>query len=111
MNGMIPDLRGAGYVIDGRTPAQWGFVTYGSDSGHQMAFGQRGARGAPPPAVPAGADDWTLNDEAVRNLGYMQTKERRLGHLRPNGQALAPLPSTPPDVGAPAPWASSAHRA
>src|SRR4029079_11614632 len=53
--------------IDGRSPAQLGFVTYGSDSGHQSTFG----RGAPAP----GANDWTLNDEAVRNLGYMQMKK------------------------------------
>lgn len=59
MNGIIPDLRGGGFPIDGRTPAQLGFVTYGSDSGHQL-------REAP---------DWTLNDEAVRNLGYMQIKK------------------------------------
>jgi hypothetical protein len=67
MNGVIPDLRGAAYPIDGRTPAQWGFVTYGSDAGHQSAFG----RGAPAP----GADDWTLDEEAIRNLGYMQMKK------------------------------------
>jgi feruloyl esterase len=59
MNGVIPDLRGGGYPIDGRSPAQLGFVTYGSDSGHQM-------RESP---------DWALNDEAVRNLGYMQLKK------------------------------------
>jgi feruloyl esterase len=59
MNGVIPDLHGAGYAIDGRSPAQWGFVTYGSDSGHTM-------REAP---------DWTLNDEAIRNLGYAQLKK------------------------------------
>ena len=43
MNGVIPDLRGAQYPIDGRSPAQWGFVTYGSDSGHQAAAGRRAA--------------------------------------------------------------------
>jgi feruloyl esterase len=69
MNGVLPDLRGAGYPIDGRTPAQLGFVTYGSDSGHQSSFG----RGAPAP----GASDWALNEEAVRNLGYMQLKKTR----------------------------------
>ena len=58
MNGVVPDLRGMRFPIDGRSPAQWGFVTYGSDSGHQM-----------------GDNDWTLNDEAVRNLGYMQMKK------------------------------------
>jgi len=59
MNGTIPDLQGAAYRIDGRSPAQLGFVTYGSDSGHQM-------REAP---------DWTLNEEAIRNLGYAQLKK------------------------------------
>ena len=59
MNGMIPDLRGAGYSIDGKSPAQLGFVTYGSDSGHTL-------RESP---------QWTLNDEAIRNLGYMQLKK------------------------------------
>jgi feruloyl esterase len=59
MDGVIPDLRGAGYTIDGRSPAQLGFVTYGSDSGHTMR------------ESPA----WTLNDESVRNLGYAQLKK------------------------------------
>jgi len=67
MNGVIPDLRGTGYAIGGRSPAQLGFVTYGSDSGHQSAFG----RGVPP----AGANDWALNEEAIRNLGYLQLKK------------------------------------
>jgi Tannase and feruloyl esterase len=59
MNGVIPDLRGSGYTIDGRSPAQLGFVTYGSDSGHTL-------RESP---------EWTLNDESVRNLGYAQLKK------------------------------------
>ena len=77
MNGIIPDLRGAGYAIDGRSPAQHGFVTYGSDSGHQSTFGRGApAPGAPPSgATPSGANDWALNDEAIRNLGYMQLKK------------------------------------
>lgn len=75
MNGMIPDLRGAGYPIDGRSPAQLGFVTYGSDSGHQAGPGGRGGRGAAPGPPPPAADDWALNDEAVRNLGYAQLKK------------------------------------
>ena len=78
MNGVIPDLRGAGYPIDGRSPAQWGFVTYGSDSGHQASPGRRGG---PPPDISAGTagapDEWALNDEAVRNLGYLQLKKTR----------------------------------
>ena len=39
MNGSIPDLSGARYTIGGQTPAALGFVTYGSDSGHQTAAG------------------------------------------------------------------------
>jgi hypothetical protein len=84
MNGVIPDLRGAPYPIDGRAPAQWGFVTYGSDSGHQSSFGQRGGRGqtttgatgARGGAAPGlAAEDWALNDEAIANLGYLQLKK------------------------------------
>jgi feruloyl esterase len=67
MNGVVPDLRGAQYPIDGKSPAQWGFVTYGSDSGHESPSG----RGIGPP----GTNDWALNDEAIRNLGYMQLKK------------------------------------
>ena len=59
MNGVVPDLRGGGYTIDGKSPAQLGFVTYGSDSGHTM-------RESP---------EWALNDESVRNLGYAQLKK------------------------------------
>jgi Tannase and feruloyl esterase len=59
MNGSIPDLTGRAYPIGGKSPAQLGFVTYGSDSGHQSS----------------GQPDWTLNDEAIRNLGYMQMKK------------------------------------
>ena len=61
MNGMIPMLAGA--------PLDQGFVTYGSDSGHQMSFGRGPGRGD------GASDDWALNDEAIRNLGYMQLKK------------------------------------
>ena len=129
-NGIIPDLNGMGYSIGGRSPAALGFVTYGSDSGHQVAFGgmrggpmpaRGGAPGAAPGAAPGGgragmpapsgatgvtgppgappagqqtggraagagpgrgpsagppaSDDWALNDEAMRNLGYLQLKK------------------------------------
>jgi hypothetical protein len=80
INGIIPNLTGGG-------PGQpsllsRGFATYGSDSGHQMAFGP-GRRGGGPPAslpTPASAqgstsDDWTLNEEAIANLGYAQLKK------------------------------------
>ncbi|GEL19211.1 GTP cyclohydrolase II RibA [Pseudonocardia asaccharolytica] len=33
-----------------------------------------------------------------RNVGYLHTKERRLGHLRPSGEELEPAPSSPPDA-------------
>ena len=65
-NGVIPNLTGG----PGGVFAQ-GFVTYGSDSGHQIGGGRGRGRGAPDPQ----ADDWTLNDEAMQNLGYMQMKK------------------------------------
>ncbi len=34
-----------------------------------------GAGFGPPPSGPQPGDDWTLNDEAMRNLGYMQMKK------------------------------------
>jgi hypothetical protein len=70
MNGSIPNLTGG----EAATLLQRGFATYGSDSGHQQAgFGPpRG--GAAPPAGALG-DDWTLSDEAIKNLGYMQLKK------------------------------------
>ena len=53
-----------------------GFATYGSDSGHQASFGP--ARGGGVPAgANAAADDWTLNEEAIANLGYLQMKKTR----------------------------------
>jgi feruloyl esterase len=68
MNGSIPNLTTGPFPIGGSSPLQRGFATYGSDSGHQASFG----RGGP---APAGGDDWALNDEAMRNLGYLQLKK------------------------------------
>lgn len=51
-NGVIPNLTGE--------PLQRGFVTYGSDSGHNVR-----------------ESTWNLNDEALRNFGYMQMKKTR----------------------------------
>lgn len=66
MNGFIPPLTaGPG------APFSRGFVTYGSDSGHQAAFGF----GRAEPSGPPPSDDWALNDEAIKNLGYMQMKK------------------------------------
>jgi len=52
MNGVIPG-------VTGPELAQ-GFATYGSDSGHQAG---------------PGGNDWALNEEAMKNLGYMQMKK------------------------------------
>ncbi|HSP66839.1 MAG TPA: tannase/feruloyl esterase family alpha/beta hydrolase [Bryobacteraceae bacterium] len=69
MNGTIPGLAGAQLAQ--------GYATYGSDSGHQMGGfgGGRGFGAAKGPAGPNPNDDWGLNDEAIRNLGYMQMKK------------------------------------
>ena len=66
-----------------------GFVTYGSDSGHQNPPGARGAGGgaargagapgaaaAPPAApVPPAPPAWMTNEEALRNFMYAQMKK------------------------------------
>jgi feruloyl esterase len=77
MNGSIPNLTGGVDMGPGTSLIQLGFATYGSDSGHQMGFGfGRGMAGGPGGAPPAGTgDDWALNDEAMKNLGYMQLKK------------------------------------
>ena len=80
MNGVIPNLTGD---AQGTPLLAGGLATYGSDSGHQISFGRRGGppapgAGSPPaPAAPPAAtsDDWTLNEEAIANLGYMQMKK------------------------------------
>ncbi len=95
MNGTIPGLAGPQLAQ--------GYVTYGSDSGHQLggfpggrgggpggfgapkggdakggpgAFGRGPGPGAPRgPSGPNPNDEWGLNDEAIKNLGYMQMKK------------------------------------
>ena len=70
MNGSIPNLTGG----EAANLIQRGFATYGSDSGHQQGgFGPR-ARGAGPAGAPTG-NNWTLSEEAIKNLGYMQMKK------------------------------------
>ena len=73
MNGSIPNLTGR--------ELSRGFATYGSDSGHQgfgipggFPGGFPGGAGGPRGAASA-ANDWALNDEAIRNFGYMQLKK------------------------------------
>jgi feruloyl esterase len=56
MNGIVPNLTGGRGSAIG--PAM-GIVTYGSDSGHSIKD----------------APEWTLADEAIKNLGYMQMKK------------------------------------
>jgi feruloyl esterase len=55
MNGSIPGLAGG---FGGPSNLANGFAAYGSDSGHGN-----------------GDDEWALNDEAIKNLGYMQMKK------------------------------------
>lgn len=70
MNGTIT-------VREGKNPMiNKGFALYGSDSGHQaggMGFG--GAQNKPLASGPTSGDEWALNDEAIRNIGYMQMKK------------------------------------
>lgn len=70
MNGTIT-------VREGRNPlVNKGFALYGSDSGHQaggMGFG--GAAQKPLTSGPTPGDEWALNDEAIKNMGYMQLKK------------------------------------
>ncbi len=70
MNGTIT-------VREGRNPLlNKGLALYGSDSGHQaggMGFG--GAQSKPLASGPTPGDEWALNDEAIKNMGYMQMKK------------------------------------
>lgn len=71
MNGMIT-------VREGRNPLiNKGFVLYGSDSGHQFSVpgGRGGMQSEPMAKGPTTGDEWALNEEAIRNLGYMQMKK------------------------------------
>ncbi|WP_457128209.1 tannase/feruloyl esterase family alpha/beta hydrolase [Mucilaginibacter sp. HD30] len=52
-----------------------GFVLYGSDGGHQST--RMGGPAKPLATGPTGGDDWAVNDEAIKNLGYMQMKKTR----------------------------------
>ena len=72
MNGVIPQMTDADLGP--------GYVRYGSDSGHQMSFaGRRWPRCAgrrAETAAPGGSEnDWATNDEAIKNLAYMQLKK------------------------------------
>jgi hypothetical protein len=71
MNGIIT-------VREGRNPMiNKGFALYGSDAGHQAGSGgfPGGPQNKPLASGPTPGDEWSLNDEAIRNLGYMQMKK------------------------------------
>jgi feruloyl esterase len=69
INGIITVREGKNAMVDK------GFVLYGSDSGHQAAgMGFSGAQ-KPLATGPATGDEWALNEEAIRNIGYMQMKK------------------------------------
>ena len=62
--------RGAGSVLSK------GFAVYGSDGGHQSGgMGPASAQNKPLATGPTTGDEWSLNDEAIKNLGYMQMKK------------------------------------
>ena len=66
-------MNGSITVREGKNPnINKGFAMYGSDSGHQGGMGGDALASGPVGSKP---DDWALNDEAIRNLGYMQMKK------------------------------------
>jgi feruloyl esterase len=68
-------INGTITVREGRNPMlDKGFVLYGSDSGHQ-AGGMFGGNQKPLASGPTPGDEWAMNDEAIRNMGYMQMKK------------------------------------
>ncbi|MFC1494287.1 tannase/feruloyl esterase family alpha/beta hydrolase [Thermodesulfobacteriota bacterium] len=75
MNGFIPNLLGGTDMSSGTSLIGLGFATYGSDSGHQMSM--MGFPGGPAKKNQGAGNpnDWTLNEEAMKNLGYMQLKK------------------------------------
>jgi feruloyl esterase len=69
-------MNGSITVREGNNPLlAKGFSLYGSDSGHQAGMGPGGGQGGALASGPAGGDAWALNDEAIRNMGYMQMKK------------------------------------
>jgi hypothetical protein len=53
-----------------------GFAIYGSDGGHQSGgMGPAAAQNKPLATGPTTGDEWALNEEAMKNLGYMQMKK------------------------------------
>ena len=71
MNGTIPQLAGRGE----QSELARGYATYGSDSGHSLNDTQ-----------------WLLNDEAIKNIGYMQMKKTHDTALVLIGKAYGQAP-------------------
>lgn len=70
MNGMIT-------VREGNNPMlSKGFAMYGSDAGHQASgMGPGGMQSKSLATGPTSGDEWAVNEEAIRNLAYMQMKK------------------------------------
>lgn len=75
-NGFIPNLLMGADMFSSTSFVSMGFATYGSDSGHQMdpmmGFSHGPAKNN---EEDSNSDDWALNEEAMKNLGYMQLKK------------------------------------
>jgi feruloyl esterase len=74
-NGFIPNLMAGVDPFSRTSLVELGFVTYGSDSGHQMGSMRGFSPGAGTPTTSSSSDDWALNEEVMKNLGYMQLKK------------------------------------
>lgn len=71
-------INGTITVREGRNPMLGkGFVLYGSDSGHQAGGMGFGGGQKPLASGPTAGDEWALNEEAIKNMGYMQMKKTR----------------------------------
>jgi hypothetical protein len=69
-------MNGSITVREGRNPLlNKGFALYGSDSGHQAGGMGFGETQKPLASGPTPGDEWSLNDEAIKNMGYMQMKK------------------------------------
>ncbi len=73
-NGFIPNLLMGTDRSSSTSLVQLGFATYGSDSGHQMGPMTGFFQGADKKES-SNSDDWALNEDAMKNLGYMQLKK------------------------------------
>lgn len=75
-NGLIPNLLMGADMFSRTSLVSLGFATYGSDSGHQMGPMMGFSPGAAKQSKEdSNSNDWALNEEAMKNLGYMQLKK------------------------------------